>query len=79
MANNCEKKCDAADTLDTLLGTTAGLRSQLGAQPVAKWGGDLAMSGPSHGCLRHEKWWQFSFLGEHWLSANEPSRFSREF
>jgi hypothetical protein len=48
MANNCEKKCDAADTLDTLLGTTAGLRSQLGAQPVAKWPGGLAMSGPTH-------------------------------
>jgi hypothetical protein len=35
-ANDCEKMCDAADTLGTLPGTTVGLRSQ----PVAKWDGD---------------------------------------
>jgi len=29
--------------------------------------------------LGHEKWSQFSFLGEDWLSINEPSQVSREF
>jgi hypothetical protein len=69
--------CDTGDTPGTLLGTTVGLRSQLGRNPGRNW--------RRSGYERPESWVPETrtmvtvlLPGGGRLSTNEPSRFSRE-